>query len=299
MKVVLNAAAESYVVRAIRTAGRPLTLVEVFNSDEAAHVLNARGHKLKYINVETEAKTLLKAGKVAKLPRYNNEAIKYRLPEADDPAAQADVTEHVRREADRQIALILAVLELLRENGNYMSPEKLGEGLVLGPGMPQSVSVEEVTTVCNSLFHRGWLRTVGGAYCLRPRKADDTYGTPSFKRASTVGGMLGSIMLDEVGKLVEACGDALYPNGDGREITAEMLPAKLAELRADLDKARLSWQQELSLRHDTEKLLANDRARWTSEVKRLDELLQAERAASAKLAERFAALRVIIAALTA
>lgn len=283
------------IIATLEAVGRPMTIREIWKHPEMESARDGRGRQPKYMTIDGTVRALLTSGKLTRLPRDGNKAVEYLLPGAGSPPVLEGITERVRQAANRDVALVLAVLRLLYEQGGYMSPENIGPRLTIGPG--ETVTVEDITRVCHRLFLRGWLREVGGAYAIAPREADDHYGTPSFKNASTVGGVSGAGWLSAMAKLVQECTSAIDPNGDGEQITAETLPTRIEQLRVAYQKMYATLNSELATRHAAEQELASLRARYKDDVAHVEKLLEDERAAAAALAKRFEAMRIVLALL--
>lgn len=274
------------IIAALETAGHALTMHAVWQSPEMSSVQGARGKRLNYMTVETAMRRMHAEGKLVKLPRYGNKAIEYDLPKRVQPESHSETQPRDRYG--------LAVLRVLYESGNYMSPETIGPKLVLADG--ETITVERITQLCNELLLSGWVRTVAGVYAIKPRDAEDHYGKPCFA-TSTVGGMLGPIIRDDVDVLVKECVAAIYPDGNGAQITAVTLPARIAQLRTDHEQMRVTLEKELTLRHSAERELAVLQVRYNDEVQHFEKLLEDERVAAAALAKRFEAVKTVLALL--
>jgi hypothetical protein len=160
-----------------------------------------------------------------------------------------ELTAPEEKAASEPTELEQAVLSVFSQEGHdWCAPAYILEE-IHGP-LHSMVATGDVQRACDRLVARGQVMQAlnGGARYRVPERAEKlpTSAEPT---------------VDPVAALVEACGGALYPGGNGSSLNAETLPARISQLVEDVKQYKELARTELKTRHDAEQRFTDERSR--------------------------------------
>ena len=138
-----------------------------------------------------------------------------------------------------------------KPTGTWFDVVTVAGGIIVPPG--RVMTPELVREACDQLVAKGRLRSSEGLYSA-PMPVGEApvvaHPRPNW------------VTVNLVEDFAKKCNDALDPDGHNEGLPPVMLPARIAQQRANLETANRQLSEERKKRHEAEQTLANEKAVW-------------------------------------